>query len=92
MPVAIYSLLAPGPVPPAPVQAEARVWLQDEQAIEDLLALAKIDAAPVLPRIRQRLAETAPRAPMPVGNRCRCRLCKRRAERQVCEAQPSLFT
>ena len=71
------TVLAPGSVSPAQLQAEARAWLQDEAAVADLLALAGIEAALVLPRIRQRLAETAPRSPAPGVSRCRCRLCRR---------------
>jgi hypothetical protein len=53
-------VLAPGPVSPAPVRAEALAWLQDETAGADLLALAGYDAALVLPRLRRLRAEHRP--------------------------------
>jgi hypothetical protein len=57
------TVLAPGPVAPAQIRAEARAWLQDEAAVADLLELAGIEAALVLSRIRRLLQETAPRSP-----------------------------
>ena len=43
---------SPGHRTPEKLQAEARAWLEDEQAVAGLLELAGYDAAPGLRRLR----------------------------------------
>jgi hypothetical protein len=46
----------PGKSSPEKIEAEAKRWLADTQAVQDLIELAGYDSGPVLARIRQGLS------------------------------------